>query len=315
MSICSRLSKSTSKDKSHGEIENILFQILDFSIAKNQRFDTLIFMCGIIGYSGPRKASKVLLEGLRRLEYRGYDSAGIAVGRTDPKPNLQIIKAVGKIGELAKKIPEDLDGQWGIGHTRWATHGGVTEANAHPHTDISGKIAVVHNGIIENHKTLRTVLEKKGYVFKSETDTEVIPHLIASYYEGDLLTAVLAALQHLEGTYGIACIHADEPGRIVGARNGSPLIVGVGKDEMFLASDFTAMVAYTNRVIYLNDGEVVDITQENYSITDRHSNSIAKKVDEITWELGAMEKSGFMHYMEKEIFEQPDSIARAMATI
>jgi len=312
LSICSRLSKSTSKDKSHGEIENILFQILDFSIAKNQRFDTLIFMCGIIGYSGPRKASKVLLEGLRRLEYRGYDSAGIAVGRTDPKPNLQIIKAVGKIGELAKKIPEDLDGQWGIGHTRWATHGGVTEANAHPHTDISGKIAVVHNGIIENHKTLRTVLEKKGYVFKSETDTEVIPHLIASYYEGDLLTAVLAALQHLEGTYGIACIHADEPGRIVGARNGSPLIVGVGKDEMFLASDFTAMVAYTNRVIYLNDGEVVDITQENYSITDRHSNSIAKKVDEITWELGAMEKSGFMHYMEKEIFEQPDSIARAM---
>lgn len=313
MSICSRLSKSTSKDKSHGEIENILFQILDFSIAKNQRFDTLIFMCGIIGYSGPRKASKVLLEGLRRLEYRGYDSAGIAVGRTDPKPNLQIIKAVGKIGELAKKIPEDLDGQWGIGHTRWATHGGVTEANAHPHTDISGKIAVVHNGIIENHKTLRIVLEKKGYVFKSETDTEVIPHLIASYYEGDLLTAVLAALQHLEGTYGIACIHADEPGRIVGARNGSPLIVGVGKDEMFLASDFTAMVAYTNRVIYLNDGEVVDITQENYSITDRHSNSIAKKVDEITWELGAMEKSGFMHYMEKEIFEQPDSIARAMS--
>jgi len=139
LSICSRLSKSTSKDKSHGEIENILFQILDFSIAKNQRFDTLIFMCGIIGYSGPRKASKVLLEGLRRLEYRGYDSAGIAVGRTDPKPNLQIIKAVGKIGELAKKIPEDLDGQWGIGHTRWATHGGVTEANAHPHTDISGK--------------------------------------------------------------------------------------------------------------------------------------------------------------------------------
>jgi glucosamine--fructose-6-phosphate aminotransferase (isomerizing) len=313
LSICSRLSKSTSKDKSHGEIKNILFQILDFSIAKNQRFDTLIFMCGIIGYSGPRKASKVLLEGLRRLEYRGYDSAGIAVGRTDPKPNLQIIKAVGKIGELAKKIPEDLDGQWGIGHTRWATHGGVTEANAHPHTDISGKIAVVHNGIIENHKTLRTVLEKKGYVFKSETDTEVIPHLIASYYEGDLLTAVLAALQHLEGTYGIACIHADEPGRIVGARNGSPLIVGVGKDEMFLASDFTAMVAYTNRVIYLNDGEVVDITQENYSITDRHSNSIAKKVDEITWELGAMEKSGFMHYMEKEIFEQPDSIARAMS--
>ncbi|HCX96660.1 MAG TPA: glutamine--fructose-6-phosphate transaminase (isomerizing) [Spirochaetaceae bacterium] len=270
-------------------------------------------MCGIIGYTGPRKTAKILLEGLRRLEYRGYDSAGIAVGRENAEPRLEIIKSVGKIAELAKKMPEDIDGSWGIGHTRWATHGGVTEANAHPHTDMSGKIVVVHNGIIENHKTLRTMLGKKGVVFKSETDTEVIPHLIASYYEGDLLKAVLAALQHLEGTYGIACIHANEPGRIVGARNGSPLIVGVGNDEMFLASDITAMVAYTNRVIYLNDGEVVDITRDSYTITDRHSNMLDKQVDEITWELGAIEKSGFMHYMEKEIFEQPDSIARAMS--
>jgi glucosamine--fructose-6-phosphate aminotransferase (isomerizing) len=271
-------------------------------------------MCGIIGYTGPRKTSKILLEGLRRLEYRGYDSAGIAVGRLNAEPRLEIIKSVGKIAELARKIPEDIDGNWGIGHTRWATHGGVTEANAHPHTDMSGKIAVVHNGIIENYKTLRTMLEKKGVVFKSETDTEVIPQLIASYYEGDLLAAVLAALQHLEGTYGIACIHADEPGRIVGARNGSPLIVGVGKDEMFLASDITAMVTYTNRVIYLNDGEFIDITQDSYTITDANSNAAHdKRSMRSPWNSGAIEKSGFMHYMEKEIFEQPESIARAMS--
>ncbi len=270
-------------------------------------------MCGIIGYAGPRKTTNILLEGLRRLEYRGYDSAGIAVGRTEPEPNLQIIKTVGKIAVLAKQVPEDLDGSWGIGHTRWATHGGVTVPNAHPHIDASGKIAVVHNGIIENHKTLRTMLEKKGVVFRSETDTEVIPHLIASYYEGDLLKAVLAALQLLEGTYGIAVVHADEPGRIVGARNGSPLIVGVGQNEMLLASDITAMVAHTNKVIYLNDGEVVDITPSSYSITDRNSRPLDKTISEVTWELGAIEKSGFMHYMEKEIFEQPESIARAMS--
>ncbi|MCX8013370.1 MAG: glutamine--fructose-6-phosphate transaminase (isomerizing), partial [Rectinema sp.] len=189
----------------------------------------------------------------------------------------------------------------------------MTVPNAHPHIDASGKIAVVHNGIIENHKTLRTMLEKKGVVFRSETDTEVIPHLIASYYEGDLLKAVLAALQLLEGTYGIAVVHADEPGRIVGARNGSPLIVGVGQNEMLLASDITAMVAHTNKVIYLNDGEVVDITPSSYSITDRNSRPLDKTISEVTWELGAIEKSGFMHYMEKEIFEQPESIARAMS--
>ncbi|MCX7775977.1 MAG: glutamine--fructose-6-phosphate transaminase (isomerizing) [Rectinemataceae bacterium] len=270
-------------------------------------------MCGIIGYTGPRKTTNVLLEGLRRLEYRGYDSAGIAVGRISGEPRLQIIKTVGKIAALQHEVPKDLEGAWGIGHTRWATHGGVTRENAHPHLDQSGKIAVVHNGIIENHRTLRILLEKKGCKFRSETDTEVIPHLISSYYEGDLLEAVLAALQHLEGTYGIAVVHADEPGRIVGARNGSPLIIGVGNGEMLLASDITAMVAYTNRVIYLNDGEVVDITKDNYSICDRHAKKLDKKIDEVSWALGAIEKTGFMHYMEKEIFEQPESIARAMS--
>ncbi|HWR12065.1 MAG TPA: glutamine--fructose-6-phosphate transaminase (isomerizing) [Rectinemataceae bacterium] len=271
-------------------------------------------MCGIIGYSGPRKTSSILLEGLRRLEYRGYDSAGIAVGgRMYAGHPLGVVKSVGKIAALKAAIPADLDGTWGIGHTRWATHGGVTMANAHPHTDTSGKIAVVHNGIIENHHALKSMLEKKGCVFTSETDTEVIPHLIAEYYKGDLLEAVKAAIQNLQGTYGIAVIHADEPGRIVGARNGSPLVVGVGAGEMFLASDITAMVAYTNKVVYLNDGEIVDIGKDNYAIIDREERKVDKKVDQITWELGSIEKGAYPCHMEKEIFEQPESIARALS--
>ncbi|MGB4571877.1 MAG: glutamine--fructose-6-phosphate transaminase (isomerizing) [Rectinemataceae bacterium] len=277
-------------------------------------------MCGIIGYTGPRKTTPILLEGLRRLEYRGYDSAGIAVGGVDVRfqadpagvPGLCVIKAVGKIARLTAAVPADLGGTWGIGHTRWATHGGVTNENAHPHLDTAGKIAVVHNGIIENHRALKSMLERKGAKFVSDTDTEVIPHLIASYYQGDLAVALKAALRHLEGTYGIACIHADEPGRIVGARNGSPLVVGVGSGEMFLASDVTAMIAHTDKVVYLNDGEVVDIDASGYTITDRQEREIDRQIDQVTWELGAIEKDGFACYMEKEIFEQPESIARAL---
>lgn len=277
-------------------------------------------MCGIIGYTGPRKTTPILLEGLRRLEYRGYDSAGIAVGGVDVRfqadpagvPGLCVIKAVGKIARLTAAVPADLGGTWGIGHTRWATHGGVTNENAHPHLDTAGKIAVVHNGIIENHRALKSMLERKGAKFVSDTDTEVIPHLIASYYQGDLAAALKAALRHLEGTYGIACIHADEPGRIVGARNGSPLVVGVGSGEMFLASDVTAMIAHTDKVVYLNDGEVVDIDASGYTITDRQEREIDRQIDQVTWELGAIEKDGFACYMEKEIFEQPESIARAL---
>lgn len=271
-------------------------------------------MCGIIGYSGPKKTISILVEGLRRLEYRGYDSAGIAVGGGSYGGHpLGIVKSVGKIAALRAAIPAALDGSWGIGHTRWATHGGVTLANAHPHTDTSGKIAVVHNGIIENHHSLKAMLEKKGHVFVSETDTEVIPHLIAEYYRGDLLEAVKAAIQNLQGTYGIACIHADELGRIVGARNGSPLVVGVGAGEMFLASDITAMVAYTDKVVYLNDGEIVDIGRDHYTIIDREERRVDKKVDQVTWELGSIEKGDYPCYMEKEIFEQPESIARALS--
>ncbi len=184
-------------------------------------------MCGIVGYAGPRRASPILLDGLKRLEYRGYDSAGIAVGRGDG--SLASVRCVGKIQALKEAVPKDMAGTWGIGHTRWATHGGVTQSNAHPHFDSSGKIAVAHNGIIENYRALREMLRQEGVVFYSETDTEVIPNLVAKYYEGDLEAAVKAALVHLEGTYGIAVIHADEPGRIVGARNGSPLVVGVGE--------------------------------------------------------------------------------------
>ena len=267
-------------------------------------------MCGIVGYAGPRRASPILLDGLKRLEYRGYDSAGIAVGRGDG--SLASVRCVGKIHALKEAVPKDMAGTWGIGHTRWATHGGVTQSNAHPHFDSSGKIAVAHNGIIENHRALREMLRQEGVAFYSETDTEVIPNLVAKYYEGDLEAAVKAALVHLQGTYGIAVIHADEPGRIVGARNGSPLVVGVGEGEMLLGSDVMAFISSTSRVVYLNDGEVVSLDPSGFRITDRSDSRIDREADAVTWELGAIEKNGFPCFMEKEIFEQPDSIERAL---
>jgi glucosamine--fructose-6-phosphate aminotransferase (isomerizing) len=267
-------------------------------------------MCGIVGYAGPRRATPILLEGLKRLEYRGYDSAGIAVG---DEGKLWVVKKIGKIAALRAVVPKELPGSWGIGHTRWATHGGVTDANAHPHLDAAGKIAVVHNGIIENYRSLREMLEHEGVAFRSETDSEVIPNLVAKFYDGDLEAAVKEALDCVEGTYGIAVIHADRPGLIIGARNGSPLVVGVGEGEMFLASDVTAMIAHTRQVVYIEDGEVVVVDAAGYRTTDRHDRPVEKKVDEVTWELGAMEKAGYPCYMEKEIFEQPESIARAIS--
>lgn len=271
-------------------------------------------MCGIVGYTGLRKASTVVIEGLKRLEYRGYDSAGIALGTvSEGKGRLAITRRVGKVAELSKAVTGVIaEGSWGIGHTRWATHGGVTEKNAHPHCDGSNRIAVVHNGIIENHRALHEMLIKDGVLFTSETDTEVIPHLISKYYSGDLEAALRKTITHLEGTYGIACICSDEPGRIVGARNGSPLVLGIGQGEMFLGSDVAAMIAYTNQVIYLNDGEMVSIDKDSWKITDRSQQEIDKRVDEVTWELGAIEKGLFPCYMEKEIFEQPESVARAL---
>jgi len=273
-------------------------------------------VCGIVGYTGPRQASRILVEGLKRLEYRGYDSAGIAVRNAVAQEGvapLVVIKRKGKIAELRQAVPKDLPGSFGIGHTRWATHGGVTDANAHPHLDGSGKVAIVHNGIIENYLSLKGMLEKEGAVFKSETDSEVIAHLVAYHYEGDLEAALKAALRHLKGTYGIAAIHADEPGRIVGARNGSPLVVGVGDGEMLLASDVTAILAHTASVVYLNDGEVVSMTPTEFRVSDQDDRAVDPKVDQVTWKLDAIEKDGYSSYMEKEIFEQPESIERALS--
>ena len=266
-------------------------------------------MCGIIGIITDKPVSALLLESLKRLEYRGYDSAGISVVADG---SLQVIKKAGKIRALIEHVPADLPGEYGIGHTRWATHGVVNETNAHPHTDCSGRIALAHNGIIENFESLKEILQSEDHIFKTETDSEVIVHLIGKYYRGDLETAVREAIALLKGTYGIVCIHADEPNRIVGARNGSPLVVGVGDNEMFIASDVTAVIAHTKQVIYLEDGEVVTITPTEYRTTDLTDQTIEKEIEKVSWELQEIEKDGFSFFMEKEIIEQPASVKRAM---
>ncbi len=267
-------------------------------------------MCGIIGYCGPKQAAEILIEGLKRLEYRGYDSAGIAVGFEN---EITVIKKKGKIKDLRQVIPNDIKGNYGIGHTRWATHGSVNDINAHPHSGCAGKIVIAHNGIIENYTALKEILEKEGHVFKSETDSEVIAHLIEKYYTDDLERAVKEALSILKGTYGIVCINPDEPDRIIGARNGSPLVLGVGDGEMFLASDVTAIISHTKQVVYLEDGEVVSIRPDSFKTTDLNENRIEKDVEYISWELEEIEKNGFSHFMEKEILEQPEAIKRAIS--
>ena len=267
-------------------------------------------MCGIVGYCGPKNSTGILLDGLKRLEYRGYDSAGLAIQRSG---TISAVKKTGKIQDLRAVVPPTLSGNCGIGDTRWATHGGVTDLNAHPHLDASGKIAVVHNGIIENYVQLKARLVAEGFVFVSETDSEVLPHLISYYYEGDLEKAVRSALRQVKGTYGIAAVHADEADRIVGARYGSPLVVGVGDGEKLLASDVTAMIAHTKQVVYMEDGEIVSLTPDGFVMTDIHDKKVNKKVDEVTWDLDSIEKEGFACFMEKEIFEQPDSIARTLS--
>ncbi len=266
-------------------------------------------MCGIVGYCGPGPASEVLLEGLKRLEYRGYDSAGICV---DVDDELKVIKKKGKIKDLKEIVPEDLDGHSGIGHTRWATHGEVNDRNAHPHMDDSGKVVLVHNGIIENYEGIKRRLKKEGHTFLSDTDSEVIAHLIASLYQGNLEAAVRKSAFLLKGTYGIAVMHRDEPGTIVGIRNGSPLVLGIGDGEMFLASDVTAILAHTKQVVYLEDKEIVTITADTYRTSDYYEQEIEKKIESIGWELEQIEKDGYEYFMEKEIWEQPESILRAV---
>jgi len=265
-------------------------------------------MCGIVGITGDKPVAETLIEGMRRLEYRGYDSAGIAV----VDDGLTVVKREGKITTLEQELePKSVTGTCGIGHTRWATHGPPNQINSHPHCDHEGDIAVVHNGIIENFKVLKTKLQEQGHEFVSDTDSEVLAHLIGAYYSGCLETAVRRVLSLVEGTYGIAVVHRNEPGTIVGARKGSPLVVGVGKGANYIASDVAAILGETKHVIYLDDGEMVTITPEGVRTKTIDNEPIEKEIKEISWDLEAIQKGGFEHFMLKEIYEQPETIRNA----
>ncbi len=267
-------------------------------------------MCGIVGYIGEKEAKAVLIEGIKRLEYRGYDSAGIAV--IDGKEMI-CEKSVGRICELEKSIMGKLNGStMGIVHTRWATHGAPTVENAHPHVDCSKKIAVVHNGIIENCNYLKAKLQKEGHKFRSETDSEVIAHLIESYFSGNIEDAVRCALKEIEGAYGLAIISLDEPEKLIAARHGSPLIVGIGKGEYFITSDVAAILEYTKNVVYLEDNEIAVLTSDDMVTTDINNVPISKRIDEVQWNVDKIEKNGYKHFMLKEIHEQPQTLRDAM---
>ena len=267
-------------------------------------------MCGIVGYIGPRQAGHLLLDGLRRLEDRGYDSAGIALLNGG---GLEITKTAGKLSNLEKALAGKLpNGTLGIAHTRWATHGAPTEVNAHPHTDQSGTVAVIHNGIIENANAIRTALSTRGHTFKSDTATEVLAHLIGALFDGDLEEAVASALREVDGAYGIAVISAAQPDVLVAARKGSPLLVGVGTDEWFVASDASPLLEHTRSVVYLDDGEMVVLTRDGYRVRDLDVMEIEKPVSQIEWDLATIERGGFEHFMLKEIFEQPESLRNTL---
>jgi glutamine---fructose-6-phosphate transaminase (isomerizing) len=267
-------------------------------------------MCGIIGYVGPQESVPILLEGLRRMEYRGYDSAGLAVLNGE---GIKVEKAAGKIAILEKMIHSSHPkGRLGIAHTRWATHGVPNTTNAHPHVDCTGRIAVVHNGIIENYSTLKTKLQQEGHTFTTDTDTEVIAHLIEKFYDGNLEKAVAAAVRLLTGTYGLAVIATDDPTKIVGARHGSPLVVGIADSEYILASDVSAIIRHTNQVVYLDDEEMVVLTPSGIHTTTIREETVSKKIETIDWDLEMIEKAGFPHFMLKEIFEQPQSIRNTL---
>ncbi|HBF35003.1 TPA: glutamine--fructose-6-phosphate aminotransferase, partial [Candidatus Sumerlaeota bacterium] len=264
-------------------------------------------MCGIVGVVTHRSVSVApfLLEGLKRLEYRGYDSAGIATLVGD---EIHCEKVVGRVGQLQGVVDSGkLDSHIGIAHTRWATHGSPTLLNAHPHFDNKNRIAVVHNGIIENYAALRELLIQKGHVFVSQTDTEIIPHLIAEFLDnGDhLMTAVQKALEHLEGTFGLLILSKDDPYRLITARRGSPVVIGIGEEEYYVASDISAFVHATRQVIHLRDGEMAELTPTGYRTMTFSDVTTVREVDKITWEIDAIEKGGYDHFMLKEIHEQP----------
>ncbi len=266
-------------------------------------------MCGIVGYLGKKSATHILLSGLKRLEYRGYDSAGICVMENGA---LKIFKKEGPIKMLETELSHyTVNSQIGIAHTRWATHGRPNEVNAHPHYDCQHKIAVVHNGIVENFEGLKSLLEKEGHKIVSETDSEIIAHLIEKFYHGNLEQAVLEAVKLLEGTFGLAVISASEH-KLVAARRGSPLILGIGPDEIFIASDASAIIEYTNQVVYLEDNEIAIISDQGYEVKSLDGHNANNQVTEIKWTIEEIEKSGFEHFMLKEIFEQPKTIANAL---
>jgi glucosamine--fructose-6-phosphate aminotransferase (isomerizing) len=266
-------------------------------------------MCGVIGYIGKKNAAPILLEGLKRLEYRGYDSFGFCVVNNR---EFGIYKTKGKISDSdIKNRLKDFQGNFGIAQTRWATHGKPSKLNAHPHVDCKGEIAIVHNGIIENYQALKNVLEKEGHKIISETDTEIIVHLIEKFYRGNLEKAVMEALKLLEGAYGLAIVHKNQ-NRIIAARKGSPLIIGIGKGEMFVVSDAAAIFRNTKKVVYLKDGEVANITRNKFRVRNLDGKKVEKEVEEIKWTLGQIEKRGFKHFMLKEIFEQPESLENAL---
>ncbi|GAC1344019.1 MAG: glutamine--fructose-6-phosphate transaminase (isomerizing) [Candidatus Dormibacteria bacterium] len=271
-------------------------------------------MCGIIGYSGPRPAAPVLIESLRRLEYRGYDSAGIAVLDADGDGGSAVVKSERKVDDLVQAIEREgmPGGHVGIGHTRWATHGRPTVVNAHPHLDCSGRLHLIHNGIIENYRELRAELLGRGHVFVSETDTEVMPHLIEECYRGDLAAAVRQALRRVQGAYALVIIHADEPDLIVGARLNAPLVVGLGQDEVFISSDITALIPYTKRVVPLGEGEVAAARPGRLEITTLDGVAVEARVITVDWEAEQAQKGGYPHFMLKEIHEQPEALASAL---
>ena len=273
-------------------------------------------MCGIIGYLGDREATPILMESLKRLEYRGYDSAGVAVlelARPGEATRTSLTKSEAKVDTLIEKLKANMPtGHVGIGHTRWATHGKPTYINAHPHTDCHGKIFVVHNGIIENFAELKAELEASGHEFTSDTDTEVVPHLIEANYKGDFLAAVRAALKRIRGAYALAMFSTDDPELLIGARLNAPLVVGLGESEYYIASDITAIIPYTKRVLVLGEGEVAAITPLGAEVSTLDGITVKPKLIRVDWDVSQAQKGGFAHFMLKEIHDTPEAIANAM---
>ncbi len=269
-------------------------------------------MCGIIGYVGPQNARQVVISGLKRLEYRGYDSAGIALQQD--AANALVVKTPGKVSDLETALNEVGTGPSGtaIGHTRWATHGEPTQTNAHPHSSGNGNIVIAHNGIIDNYQFLKHQLQDKGYEFKSDTDTEVIAHLIELCYEGDLRDAVINACQQLEGTYGLMVMSKAHPDTLVAARNGSPIVVGICENETLIASDVSALISHTKQVIYLDDGDVLTATSDSVDIISLRNQPVVRDATEIDWDIEEIEKGGYEHFMLKEIHEQPSALKNTL---